>query len=257
MSTDILELLMRRSDLLQAIADEPREKRDLVRDLDVSRSTIDRGVRELRNLDLVRYSDGYVLTPIGRLAFGIYRRCRRRIRLLLEFEPLFRWLPESAFGEPPEFDVDWLADADLATPDAGDPFTIINRHVQTLSAADRFDAMLPVTTRYSLEVGRERVVEHGAEITLVVTPAVADAFEHSEDHAPLWADMVETGRVELYVYDGTLPYYVGVFDGETVQVAVDDAGEPRALVEIPACPPAVDWAEATLGEYRAAADRRV
>jgi predicted transcriptional regulator len=257
MSSDVLELLMRRSDLLQVIADEPRKKRDLVRDLDVSRSTIDRGVRELRNFDLVRYSDGYELTPTGRLAFDIYQWCLQRIQLLLEFEPLFRWFPGSAFAEPPEFDIGWLADADLATPDAGDPFTIVNRHVQTLSAAHRFDAMIPVTTRYSLEVGRERMVEHGAEMTLVVTPSVADTFEHSEDHAPLWADMVETGRVELYVYDGDLPYYVGVFDGKTVQVAVDDAGEPRALVEIPACPPAVEWAEATLGEYRAAAERRV
>jgi phage gp36-like protein len=42
--------------------------------------------------------------------------------------------------------------------------------------------------------------------------------------------MAETGRFSLYQYNDSIPYLVGLVDG-TVQIGVDDDGDPQALVE--------------------------
>ncbi|PSP65825.1 winged helix-turn-helix domain-containing protein, partial [Halobacteriales archaeon QH_8_64_26] len=61
--------------------------------------------------------------------------------------------------------------------------------------------------------------------------------------------MLGTGRFELSVYDGEVPYYLGLLD-ETIQVGVkDEAGVPRALLETDAGSVG-EWATDTYDRYR-------
>lgn len=69
--SDIEELMHRRRDLLEAIATGTRRKPALVDDINRSRSTIDRGIRELANHNLIERTDGgYETTTRGQLHYS-------------------------------------------------------------------------------------------------------------------------------------------------------------------------------------------
>jgi hypothetical protein len=78
----------------------------LEEELPDSRSTIDRGVRELETFDFLRYTEeGYEPAVCGQLAAEEYRRFHRRMTTLLELRPFLQWFPASEFDmtclEPP------------------------------------------------------------------------------------------------------------------------------------------------------------
>jgi predicted transcriptional regulator len=67
-SDDLITAVTKRAEFLSAFSSEPIPKRDLGDELRVSRSTVYKAVRELREHDLVkRTDDGLELTLAGRL----------------------------------------------------------------------------------------------------------------------------------------------------------------------------------------------
>ena len=70
---DLARLLVQRAPLLRSLEDGPVTKGDLVEAHGVSRSTVDRAVRDLETVDTVTRQDGVVeLTLVGRLALEAY-----------------------------------------------------------------------------------------------------------------------------------------------------------------------------------------
>jgi hypothetical protein len=65
---------------------------------------------------------------------------------------------------------------------------------------------------------------------VVVVPEVAEMFQSNPDYVELFEGMVDTGRFEVYVCGSGIPYYLGIFD-RTVQIGVNENGEPRGLLE--------------------------
>lgn len=243
----LLDVLEQRIDLLESVRETGKDKRELVERLDCSRSTVDRSIRELESLDLVACSEGeYRPTTFGRLALAEYRDFEERVETLKRLEPALAWLPVE------EFDLDFgrLADAEVVVSTPSDPYAPANRHADAAAQADTFRALLPAVGLNQLEAGRESAVEDGQRQHVVVASDVADQLRRKPHYAEKVEEMVATGRVEISVYDGTIPYFLGVYD-ETVQVGVeDDDGMPRALIETDAAE-VRDWAESTFGEYEA------
>lgn len=77
---EFLEVMQRRGYLLAELGDGRLTKPELEERLDVSRSTIDRGIRELESLALIeRTDDGFRQTLPGKLAFREYAAFTRSI----------------------------------------------------------------------------------------------------------------------------------------------------------------------------------
>jgi predicted transcriptional regulator len=77
-SSELLSLLAHRGDLIRCINDGIQDKRELAGELDVSRSTINRGLRELEEHGVVRdHSKRYELTLYGQFALQLYRHTER------------------------------------------------------------------------------------------------------------------------------------------------------------------------------------
>lgn len=246
---DLIDLLGRRAELLAHLRDTPSDKRELVADLDVPRSTLDRALRELETADLVGYEDGvYRLTAMGRRLTAEFMQFRERLERAVELEPALRWTT------PEQFDLDlrWLADAEVWTPDPNDPWTMINRYVSALEAADRICGAVPLVNLRAVETVHERAVVGGATVDIVLDSGVVDRLRTDENYVSLFRDLRSRDSVSLSVFqEGPVPYLISLFDDSIVQIGVGKKYEPRALVESDD-ENVVTWAQETLDAYRRA-----
>lgn len=240
----LLDVIEQRLGILEQLRDEATDKRTLVETLDCSRSTVDRGVRELESSGLVDYEDGeYRLTTFGRLAVDEYREFDERIETLDRLKPALTWLPVKELG----FDLGCLHDAEVVVSTPNDPYAPANRHADVMADAASFRGLLPGIGLSQMEVGRTAISD-GQRQRVVVEQGVADAIRDRSHYAERVTELLDSGRVEISVYDGSLPYFLGLYD-ETVHVGVENAdGIPQALVETDA-EEVWTWAESVYADY--------
>jgi predicted transcriptional regulator len=244
-SMSIIDTATRRTEFLECLLEQPKDKRMLVDDIGMSRATVDRGLRELENAGLIEYTDGrFALSTIGKITEYGLSDLIETIGLGQRLRPFLRWVSYDKF----DIDIHLLADAELLLPEPGDPWAMMNRHVQMLKEADNGRVIQPVTSLYAMEVAYERIVNAGATGASVVESSVADTFQTNPNYTELVEGMIATGRFDLYIYGGTIPYFLGVFD-ETVQIGADEDGEPRAILETDSAK-VLKWAENKYEEYR-------
>jgi predicted transcriptional regulator len=247
---DVVDVLLHRSEVVESLLEEPKTKRDLVEDTDASRSTVDRATKELETVGLIEYVDGsFAVTSFGKHAEAEFSGLVDTLRLREQLDSFLRWVPDSE----QDFDLGMIADADIALPEPGNPYNMVNKHVQGLEEADTVRAVLPVTGLHGFEAAHEAVVENGADYEFVAIPEVAETHESNSNYAPMYEEMVETGRFDAYVYEGEVPYYLGLLDG-TVQIGVDDGGKPRALLETDS-DEMQGWAENKYRDYKQRAEK--
>lgn len=87
--TRAIELVRRREEALARLREEPKQKPQLVEELDVSRSTVDRAISELTRVGLVcRVPGGYRTTTLGASLLEAYRGFRRTATTATGVEPL-------------------------------------------------------------------------------------------------------------------------------------------------------------------------
>ena len=233
--------------LLAVIAEEaPVEKGALRGRFEMSRTTLS------RNLDLLEQrgwieepaSRTYAVTRAGAVVAERFADLLEVADLSTQLQPVFEWLPNGAL----DLELSHLADADVVIAEPGDPWAMINHHVATLKTMDECRALLPFVGLHAAEAGAERVVHHGAVAEVVVTPSVSETFQSNPQYAGPLAEAASTGRFEVSVHEGSIPYGLNIVD-ETVQIVVADDGQPRALLESDA--DAVhEWADRTFQEYK-------
>jgi predicted transcriptional regulator len=242
---DMLEEVIQRLAFLNCLDEGAKDKRTLDEELDCSRSTVNRAIRELEALDLVAYEDGgYRITSLGDVVASGVTDLTETIELRLQYEPFLQWMPEEEF----DLDLTLLQDAELLLPTQGDPYAMINRHVNALAQAQRMRGILPLTGLHAHKAAHSQIVDNDAEGELVVTPAVATTLHSNPEYAAYTEEMTATGRFTVYTVDEEIPYFVGILD-DVVQIGVDEAGEPRAIVETDNAEVRA-WAENTFAEYK-------
>ena len=222
-------------------------RRDLRDRVDAARTTVARNLEALADRDWVE-SDGrtYRLTAYGAEAGEALVDAAERVRVARHLQPVLAHAPRDAF----DVDLALLADATVRTPNPGNPYAMVNRHVNRLREADEGYLLLPVAGLQAAEAVRDRVRD-GATFDVVVTPSVAETMRSDPGFAAVSEDLRTSDGHSMSVHDGDLPFYLGVLD-DVVQVGVDEAGEPRALLE--SDDPAVrEWALETFRSYRRAA----
>lgn len=223
---------------------------DLRSRFDASRTTIQRNLAALEDRGWVRNENRtYSLAPCGEMVADEFLDLVDTVSIADRLQPVLRWVDRTEL----DFDPELVADADVVTGKPGDPWAMVNRHVRRLRRADDVRSLLPLTGLHAMEVGRDRVVEHGATATHIATPSVVETFRTNPNYERYYDDLVETERYELYRYEDEIPYYLGIIDG-VVQIGVDEDGEPRALLET-RNDDVREWAVSKFRDYRTQADR--
>ncbi|MCU4971218.1 ArsR family transcriptional regulator [Halobacteria archaeon AArc-m2/3/4] len=246
----LLSVLTRRKPLLERLATHPTRKCDLASELDVSRSTIDRGIRDLEQLDLIE-RDGreYRTTLAGELALTEYDRFSHRVSNVVDARAVLSSLPPETTIDPT-----FLEGADVVVSQRPDPQRPARELERLAQSTDYHRGFGSAFLAHLVAVYRDAIVD-GLDCEFVVTSDVLDRLV-SRHHEPV-SEALSTGRIELREASesASLPYCLIVSRGETTAVAtvlvyVDEGLKGIITNNDPA---AVAWAESILEEIWAAA----
>ncbi|MFW6385409.1 MAG: helix-turn-helix transcriptional regulator [Halodesulfurarchaeum sp.] len=245
----LFSLGLKRNAFLSCLVDGPAHKRDLIACLDRSRSTIDRGLAELAEADLVtRRSDGSFRTSQkGRL---LYELVTETIDTTERIEAAGILVSHLSREEPPPPAV--FADADVRIASSPNPVadasvlvTLIERasRMRALSIADHEPAA--IRTAY-----RRSVLEESLEYEVVFVPDMIDRL--LEQYPQLFERSKPSPNASIYVTD-SLPFGLFLLEvsGSThlVYPIHDKLGVLRGLTHT-TDPRAVDWADSKFERYR-------
>ena len=232
----ILDLLSQHKEL---------DKQELRDQIDASRTTVQRNLDTLVDQGWIQNTNrSYEIDTCGDLVAEKFLELTETIEIESRLQPFLKWV------DRPEFDLDLhlLADAELLLPETNNPYAMINRHAQLLEQTDDHRLVLPLVGLHPYEAGHRKIVNDGGQADSVVTPGVADTLQSNPDYAPLTEEMKATGRYNLSISEKEIPYFIGIFD-RTVQIGVDEDGEPRAMLETDS-EQVVEWAKGKHESYK-------
>jgi predicted transcriptional regulator len=242
--------VVQRESILGALGDEPMDKPALVDRLGVSRSTIDRGIRDLETHDLVtRTPNGFAVTPIGKAVYRAYERFERRLTDIEEMQTVLAHVDAEDDLDPAV-----LADAEVYLEDAPAPDNVA---FQLSKISARADTARSVTRTISRARSAKRlynaVVNHGMAFEAVYTVDMASFIGAwgTEDRK----EMAESGNYRAFVSDEDAPFTVFIYEqSETghadVCVFVYDEDDELVGVILNDTDRAVEWGEAYFQRFR-------
>jgi len=206
---------------------EPATRRELCDALPASRSTIVRAIDSLVEVGWVSESaDGVRLTPVGQVVIEEFLDLVDAVGAAEELTSFLEWFPLSEF----DIGIDDLRDGTLTVATEGDPLAPVRRHTNRLRTAAEFRAVLPSIGIEPIKAIHERTLAGELESEFAVSPSVETTIRSGE-FAPLFEEMLATGRLTIYLTDSA-PFFLGVVDEDVTQIGVeDDEGIPRALLE--------------------------
>lgn len=235
---DFLSVMDRRSDLLRLLGERALTKAELEDELDVSRSTIDRGIRDLELKELVRRTEeGYRQTLCGRLALEEYDTFTDRIEGLCDSSELLGDLDRETEISPV-----MLADATVVTADRTSPHRPLEVLYGIVDRAESVRGFAPAVHPRQVETYTAQITDHGMTADIVVTTDVVERLV--ANYAAEFEAVVASDTVRLRQTSGDLPYSLTVADTDdgpvsAIMVYADDGIRGCILNDSPA---AVAWA---------------
>lgn len=244
METDELLDIVRHREVLEALATEPLDRRDLETRLDVSRATSHRFTRWLDDRDLAtRVDNRFTLTGKGRTYADAIVRLERDLRAATVLAPLLESICESHR----EFVVAPFADGTVTTATPEDPYAPISRFTRLLRESDTLRGfntthMLPTELREA--AGQ---LFEGLETELIYLPSVVEILFETDPQQV--RDAIDAGHLTLRTRE-SLPYGLAIFDDRVGVAGYDErTGTMRVFVDSDSAI-ARGWAERVFETYR-------
>lgn len=237
-----------RTQLLRTLAADGRlPKADLHRRIDASRTTVGRHLNALEERGYIAYdpaTNEYEATARGTAVAGELSAVLERMGIADRLGRFLERVPEGTL----DLDVVHLAGAEIVHADPHDPYAPVNHHVEAVRAAASFRCLLPSTGLNQMREVTDSMDDR-TNYTVVFEREILDAIRSDERYQRELTRMRESEGFEMAVYDGEIPYFLGIYD-DVVQIGVEDAeGIPQALLESDS--EAVrEWAEETYASYR-------
>jgi len=248
--SDLLGLLATRSGFVERLLSSPADKPTLEADLDVSRSTVDRAVRDLETAGLAERRDGRVgLTVVGRLIGEEFRSLVDVVTDAANAKPVLDPLdPDAPLSST------FLDGASVYPSTAPAPYDQAERIEERLRRAERLRAFTKVISYEPIsKLLSERVVAGGMEFEVVYEAPILDYLER--ERAAERREMFETGRYRPFGVE-TLPYGMLLIDepegSSAVITTYDDTQTFRGML-INEREAAVEWASGLYTDVREAA----
>lgn len=243
------DVVAKRQEVLASIETEMR-KPELVDQLPLSRSTVDRAIEELQRAGLVeREGSRYLATYAGREALAAYERYLDRVAAVTEAQPILEALPADVDIDPAALEGAQVVASTPAAPEAP-----MEANMDYVTGATRFQGTGPTVLPRHFELMRD-LVEQGTETELVLTESVVGAL--TEAYTDSFESLSGAAELSVYVTDEAMPFAVWTAEspdrtGSGI-VVYDDTGvagvinnDTEAMNE---------WAGSVYERYRAGAEQ--
>lgn len=241
----LIGLLSRRHDLLTLLEETSRSKHELESALSISRSTVDRAVRNFEEESIVdRSSGGVSLTQYGRIVLDGYLQFRAGLVGLKTAKPVFSTLESD---ETVPFNM--FREAQVVTSDRRSPHRPTVAFQQFLVDASDVKSVITGVVPEYVRTCHQQVVESGSTVEVVVESSVLEKML-----TRYWdriVDMLSTGRLMLYEVKTVPTYSVQVANADVREAAILTYGKGGVTGFVRSTvPAAVAWAEMEFERYR-------
>lgn len=244
--TEVMAVVARRGTVLRAVDADGVPKRDLVDELSVSRSTVDRAVRELESLGFIERTDGggYCRTLPGQLALDEYDQFASRMNGIVSSIDVLSLLPTDTPCDPSV-----LEDATVVVAERHSPLVPVEHLSDLVDRANRVHAIAPAVLPQQVEVYHQNFVNGDLSARLVVTDVVVDRLVSA--YGTELSESLETGQLTIRLSDEEVPFSLVVAE-------TDDGPEMGFLVYADSgvrgfigndTPEAVEWARELVDSY--------
>lgn len=247
---ELMRVVENRIEILNHLQTGPADTRTLVDNLDISRSTINRGLRDLQTWDLIEFQNGeYSITYSGQLATQKFDHFRTCIDQINKLNPILKHLPMTE----PTVPIEALASGTLVLADTARPYAPATHHSETLANANTVRLLRPFLGVTTLDVICEQAKPHEQSYEIIARPTIADELFTALETQQALRELQDSNALELFVSEAETPYFLGILD-QQVQLGIEnERGTPHALLETDNLD-VYEWADEKYKEYRREAD---
>lgn len=212
---------------IQLLAEEPRDRDELIERIDISRATLSRLLRQLEDREWVT-QDGtrYTTTRFGAAMANDITQVLDTATTIRQFQGIAQYLPFDELG----IEFHQLRGARITEATSSDPAAPARRVGQLLDAADRTrilkQAIDPNASRPHYEV----VIQGKQRTEVILTSEAIDTVNENRETRQWFQDMI-TNEVPVYRYDGSVPINLKIIDETVVLSVTDENGLLPALIE--------------------------
>lgn len=203
--------------VLESLVEESRS-RDEVRDqVDASRVTVARILRELEERNWIEHSGQvYAVTPLGEWVCNEFTRLVDEMEAEHRLREPLQWLPTELMA----FDAQCLRDAEIILLDGSDPTAFIRRIITFHRSGERLRGVARSAAPMLVENHWEATVHGDTRIELVLTPAALEVIRKHPPSAQQFREMLSEENARYFVHE-RIPISVGIVDG-TVGINLTD-----------------------------------
>lgn len=238
---ELVRLLQTRAAFLEALADGPRDQRDLRDELGLSRSTVYKGLQELTAAGLVAdRGETYTLTGFGQFAWQRHDEYVARLHRLEAGRRLLETLPKDQQFPPTVFER-----GRFVVPGRTAPERPIDRLSEIGKQADRLRVVSPSAIPRLLSDLHENVEADTQTATIVVE---ADALRRLRSEYDRFEAAAGTQGLDIRRLDTELSFAIVLFDDSELGLFGYDTG---ALVgaTFTSDDDAIQWGEALFERF--------
>jgi predicted transcriptional regulator len=206
--------------VLETVVEAPRSRDELRDEVDASRITIARILREFEDRYWIENSgQAYAVTSLGEWVCDEFTRLIDEMEAEHRLREPLQWLPTDVVT----FDVRCLRDADIVLHDESDATALVRRIVRFHRSGDLVRGVSRVAAPVFVENQWELTVHGDTRVDLVVTPEALDVIRDHPPTAQKFCEMLDVENACYSVYEA-IPITVGIVDGSVGINLTDEQG---------------------------------
>lgn len=225
---EFLVLSSNRVAVLEALAEEPRDRSALAEVTGASQPTIGRILRDLEERRWIARVEGrYEATATGRLVAAGLTDLLAIVETEQRLRPVMEWLPVEAMT----FDLRRLRDATITVPSRTRPSAPVRRVNGMIREARDVRVCSHAFNEQSLEVVRDRVVDGPGTFEGVFSRRAIDALAEDDSLRTRLRDLVSSEEAAIRIHTEEIPTAITIADDRVHLMLRDDDGVLQAAID--------------------------
>lgn len=213
--------------VLDSLATGPRTRQNLLEELDISRVTLARILRDLEARHWVeRAEEAYAATPLGEWICDEIEGILDVLETEDRLREVIPWFPTDAV----DFEIRWLRDAEIVCPTEGDPTAPLRRAAVQLRSGTSVRILTMQVVASFFDLVGEPLVRSEMTLEAVATPRVYETITNDSQMAAAFHELIATEGVTFFITDD-IPFVLHIVDDSVLIGLTDDDGTPRVAIE--------------------------